>query len=56
MIATVGAIALTEFWGNFSDFVAIKTLPSQWLSQVPLDHTFFHPDPERRHWVVSRQE
>jgi hypothetical protein len=58
MVNTVGAIALTELWGNLADFIAINTLPSQWLSQVPLDHPFFHPDldPERRTWVMSRQE
>ena len=56
MIATVGEIALTEFWGCLADFLAIKTLPSEWLDKVPLDHPFFHPDPERRTWVLSRQE
>ncbi|KAG7674213.1 hypothetical protein KSW81_006039 [Nannochloris sp. 'desiccata'] len=56
MITSVGAVALTEFWGCLTDFIAIKTLPSQWLSVVPLDHPFFHPDPERRTWVISRQE
>lgn len=56
MVSAVSAIALTEFWGGLAEFIAIQTLPSQWLPKLPLDHPFIHPDPEKRIWVLSRLE
>ncbi len=57
MMNSVGEIAFGEFWSNLEGFITIiNTLPSQWLSQVRLDHPFFHTDPERRTWGMSRQE
>ena len=56
MIDSVSQVVVSEFWGGLSEFISLNTLPSFWLEQVPLDHPFIRPDPERRIWVLSHSD
>jgi len=54
MIAAVSQIVLTEFWAGLSEVASLSSLPSAWLSTVPTNHPFMHPDDTRTSWVISR--
>jgi hypothetical protein len=56
MVESVGRVVVTEFWSGLAEYVALGTLPAQWLSVVALDHPFIRPDPERRAWIISHLE
>ena len=55
-VESVGRVVVTEFWSGLAEYVALGTIPVQWLSVVALDHPFIRPDPERWAWIISHLE
>ena len=56
MIASVSQVVLTEFWAGLTEIAALGALPAAWLTAVPVNHPFLHPDITQTNWVVSAYE
>jgi len=54
MIAAVSQVVLTEFWAGLNEVASLGSLPPDWLSVVPMNHPFLHPDSSQSSWVVAR--
>ena len=44
MIVAVSQVVLTEFWAGLNEVASLGSLPPNWISVVPMNHPFLHPD------------